>query len=655
MEDVNILSSHMNKLYKMNIGLSKALSQHENHLSSFIATANTRMDNLLKGIQNNMVELQFIQAELFTTRRNFEQTLDYAMSILTNQVQTTTTLVTSFEELKFGIFDLLRGRLSPLLIPENILQDTLNDIHMLLQQKYPGFHLSMKHANEVYSSCDLLYSRNNSDLFITLKFPVSQFEQTLHLFKVESFPVPINDTSLAATQLIDIPDYFMITQDSQYYAFMKSDQLLSCSGSSKKFCSENIPLIPVTTSSCVLAIFGNDKTKVKSLCNFRYLHNVIKPDIVEISPNSLLLYRMPLLSMECRNTHKMVKGCDFCVFQLPCRCSVSTSSHFVAYRLGACHNTTSHDNITILHPVNLALLQHFFDNSYVDQIFADTTFSTPVNVSIPQIKFYKHEMSDIIAADGKAHLSLSKMAEVAKQDAVVFQSLTEPLLDGQIQLQNSWPSTSDIMVLCSFSLSVVLAVAFLVMVCKVRKMSIMLATLTRVSSAKAMATGLPSFVYEKNTESEQDVSHSLSIDITWDHANMVILVFNTVLLFVILYRFSKTRTAPVILLEVTSTKQCIFIPIMKLPLCPFHSKIRVPQTVSNSQIVGPWYSKSLQLSWSNFSVADDLTDRTYMVPDSVQLNVFSARKLARIIKHPFFIHLHAEHHGFLTTLSLQEP
>jgi len=163
---------------------------------------------------------------------------------------------------------------------------------------------------------------------------------------------------------------------------MKSDQLLSCSGSSKRFCSENIPLTPVTTSSCVLAIFGNDKTKVKYLCNFRYLHNVIKSDIVELSPNSVLLYRMPLLSMECSNTHKMVKGCDFCVFQLPCRCSVSTSSHFVASRLGACHNSTSHDNITILHPVNLALLQHFFDNSYLDQIFADTTFSTPVNVSL---------------------------------------------------------------------------------------------------------------------------------------------------------------------------------------------------------------------------------------------------------------------------------
>ena len=85
-----------------------------------------------------------------------------------------------------------------------------------------------------------------------------------------------------------------------------------------------------------------------------------------------------------------------------------------------------------------------------------------------------------------------------------------------------------------------------------------------------------------NTESAQDVSHSLYIDVTWDHANMVILVLNTIRLYVILYRFSKTRKAPVILLEVTSTKQWIFIPIMKLPLCPRSAFLKLCQTCKMS-------------------------------------------------------------------------
>ena len=47
MDDVNILASHMNKLNKMATNLAKALTQHEDHLSSFMETANSRMDNLM--------------------------------------------------------------------------------------------------------------------------------------------------------------------------------------------------------------------------------------------------------------------------------------------------------------------------------------------------------------------------------------------------------------------------------------------------------------------------------------------------------------------------------------------------------------------------------------------------------------------------------
>ena len=42
-------------------------------------------------------------------------------------------------------------------------------------------------------------------------------------------------------------------------------------------------------------------------------------------------------------------------------------------------------------------------------------------------------MSDILVADTKAHLNLSKMAEATRNEAKIFQSLAEPLLDNQIQ------------------------------------------------------------------------------------------------------------------------------------------------------------------------------------------------------------------------------
>ena len=81
MDDVNILANHMNKLNKMASGLAKALTQHENHLSSFIETANSRMDSLMSGIKNNMIGIKVIQNELQTTALNLEHSFEYMMGI----------------------------------------------------------------------------------------------------------------------------------------------------------------------------------------------------------------------------------------------------------------------------------------------------------------------------------------------------------------------------------------------------------------------------------------------------------------------------------------------------------------------------------------------------------------------------------------------
>lgn len=90
----------------------------------------------------------------------------------------------------------------------------------------------------------------------------------------------------------------------------------------------------------------------------------------------------------------------------------------------------------MLHPVNLILLQHFFENKHFENIMADTSFANPVNMSVPTFNLYSHEMNDIMVDDKKSHLSLSKMAEYAKRNATIFQSLAEPLLNGNIRFNH---------------------------------------------------------------------------------------------------------------------------------------------------------------------------------------------------------------------------
>ena len=645
-DDVNILADHMNKLNKMASGLAKALTQHEDHLSSFIQAANSRMDNLMSGIKQNNLAIKFIQNELHTTARNLEGSFDYMMGLLIDQVKTSSALNHELEEFKVGIIGLVNGRLSPLLIPQHVMYKTLQDIQMMLQTKFNGFHLTLKSVNEIYSECKYLYARNNTRIYVTVQLPISHFKDPLTLYKVISVPVPINSTSTHATQLLNLPNNFIITANKQYYAGISNFDLSVCTGNQVRYCQSNIALSPVTSASCILALFGNDKSQVKALCDFRFLQAVLKPEIIELSPNSLLIYRTPLISLECLNDHKMATGCDFCLFKLPCRCSISTNNYYLAPRLASCHR--DNDNVTTLHPVNLALLQHFFDDKFVDDIFADTTFNKPVNVTIPKIKIYQHEMSNIVAADTKAHLSLTKMAETAKKDAVIFQSLTEPLLGGQIQLDTDWPSTDNIIQYITSSATIILSVLLGWTIFKLRKLTAALLVVQKVQECKSMATDIPSFIYDKPIDVlEKDSTYSSSINFTWEHAYFSLLVTLCVIMVIFLWKHYQLKCKSKLFLEITCGQKCVLLEVMQLPMCPTYYSIQIPTSISDLEIKGPWYSPKLHVSWPEFTITNSLTDQLTHVKSEIKISLLTAIKLRYILSKPFFVYLYKQHYGVM--------
>ena len=56
------------------------------------------------------------------------------------------------------IIDLVKGRISPLLITQIVLKATLKDVHRLLERNYPGFGLILQDIQEIYSSGDFLFA-----------------------------------------------------------------------------------------------------------------------------------------------------------------------------------------------------------------------------------------------------------------------------------------------------------------------------------------------------------------------------------------------------------------------------------------------------------------------------------------------------------------
>lgn len=313
MDDVNILASHINMLTKHTNQMTNLLVQHSDHLSSFMKLTDSRMNNLKNGIRNNAYAISPLATKLANVSE-LEASFVNISEVLLNQVNKVTVYKNKMNRLVAAVQTLIEGKLSPFLISKSTIGHTINQITHLLRKSYHGFHLVHTDPSFFYSKGKFLYARHKSNLYITLKFPISSQTSSMKLFKVISLPVPISNTSGQATQLLSIPDYLAVSTHHDSYVQLKSKDLINCIHSDTVVCNTNYALTPYTTNSCVLALYSNNVKAVHKLCNFRYLQNYNpQTNIIEITSTSVLVYHSSQLTLDCPSEQKILPGCHFCI------------------------------------------------------------------------------------------------------------------------------------------------------------------------------------------------------------------------------------------------------------------------------------------------------------------------------------------------------
>ena len=236
-----------------------------------------------------------------------------------------------------------------------------------------------------------------------------------------------------------------------------------------------------------MALFGNDKTLVQKHCDFRFHLNHLSAQIIELSKSTILVYQSKLLELNCKKDRKKIKGCNFCLMTIPCECGVSAPQMYLPPRLAACKNHS--ESITTLHPVNLALLQQFFNSSDLSNITGNSMFTVLPDVDVPNFRMYNHSMSAIL---------------------VIFKLLTEPLLYGDLSLGVDWFSTENFLLYGTIATAAVSIVGLIFMFFKLRKTIIMIQVLqTVVNGAKASA--IPSFHYKSPVSTPHPGSFSQTL------------------------------------------------------------------------------------------------------------------------------------------------
>lgn len=175
------------------------------------------------------------------------------------------------------------------------------------------------------------------------------------------------------------------------------------------------------------------------------------------------------------------------------------------------------------------------------------------------------------------------------KDELVFQSLTEPLLEGNIQINSSWPSVSDIIDFIALAISIIIAIFGVIFTfLKVRKLLAIIAILQSTTPLKSESQ-IPSFIYKAlSTPTPVPSDFDLLIqNFSWNHASVLMnAIVVSLLLFCFLYNFylqRKNRFTQIVI-ELTTGGECIFVPVLNLPLCPSFWKIVPPTDIFHNDV-----------------------------------------------------------------------
>lgn len=198
--DLEVLAQHINALTKQSNRVASALAKHGGDLSSYILQLDHRVEQMMIGIKNNHMVTKLINVKLNDESRAIHDKFSTMLSLYPQQLDQSYTVNHHLDKISAAIADLVRGKLSPLIIPPGDITTTLDFVqnHLSVQ----GFHVVRQSPQYYYKYGSFTVTRGSHSVFISLKFPITFHKDPFKLYKILSFPLPINDTSRDATQIV---------------------------------------------------------------------------------------------------------------------------------------------------------------------------------------------------------------------------------------------------------------------------------------------------------------------------------------------------------------------------------------------------------------------------------------------------------------------
>ena len=660
--DVKKLKQHVDKLYSMQLSMMAGAIATTGKLSSFMKTANERMNNLMATIATaHSTILNITKTIDRQDLRNYDiqRSVLSLVPVLLMKLQQVVRLERTLDTFLLGVHALLQRKLSPILIDHDTLTRALQTVHDTLKTNHPDFEIVHKQTRYYYHSANVLYAGQPEQILVMIEIPIASTNTKFNLYHILTFPVPFNDSSLHGTRVTNLPDYVAISTDERSIIEISASQMALCHGRHMISCPDKFPHKALTEPSCAKAMFLKDR--IQEMCHFEFQESVISPSVIELDEGHLLLTHISDLIFTCNRRVLKRPGCTFCILVVPCFCSLLAGPFSFSPRLAACQER-SDISIETNPGVNLALLQKFFNDSRLSTSNADKWYGKKIPYSIPPLHIITNKYEASAQRDHKLKMDLNSITNHMKQRKPVYRTALDAFLLAQTADadDSSW-TLPHLLAYASFGLSLFLSLVLFVTYQKLRTI-IALASTAGLPAVRGMYPPLtwidPNAPPASDTPDNTLIGSKLTVPLFTpvDHSMVSTQAFICLILIVVLvihFRLliRSLRYTSEVYLEVCGVTRRVNVFLCCVAKCPGDYCIPVPSWLQAITIIPiHWFWGELRLTWPYLALKDKKTNQEVAIPRTLKLSIWETYQLRKIQKEEYTAFIKIKHGDTATYL-----
>ena len=651
----------------------KAIAENQKHelevfkksisdMASFMAKEESTLSDLLNKVRAQQIQnLQFIeqsrnatwtfvnvQASLLLKAMEFEQNLAAINRHYSNYLNAVELMQT--------------GVLPHYLISKADMSALIGRINNILQGS--GYRLAHEREDYYYSNAEFIYTQFQSSLFITLYFPLTNFQNPFKAFEISKWPL----REFEGENFVQLSHpWWGVAVDSsrRYFMQLNEEEGLAIQNFPHRLVRlEHVTMIDNDTD-CIMSIFGNDKPTImaQKCAKFLNVHRPRgetkghEPGIFHVQANNFIFVNIEGAQMSCPRGVSTEYSCKFCVIEVPDNCSATSRE---GYYLAPLIHTGRVDLTKPSRILNLPLLGNFFNQSSLRLIRGDSLLPELPEVKVPKFKFYADRTNKTFLRPEEEKVELHKAVQAVKEDAQIASSLTEAVvLDEVSNKLGFWQDSPGIVLESLVGVIGLLIMVVIWLLMKTQKLSAVVAAmqvrLLTIKSAEALDT--LAFNYVKNQDKEvvpfnrtaiTEIVVSTSIQMG---PYLVVTLVVVIVLLCIFKRWNKIAIAGKIhgmnsefWLEINDGIKSILVLLCKVHGLPDDFKAHASTYLDTVRVVGTLRPKIL-IDWETFRFVNSHTGVGERMKSEVDISLWQGFRIRRLIQRPYVCLLLTRYNG----------